>query len=485
MNKVNQMKILIQCGDHFENQSRVFLLAGELKRQGFCPVILMYKEGGNIFKSHDIPVIYLSKYLLKKKIKNKKYNFLTEVYDGLKIIDFINIEIKRRPELAWPSKIPKTSLSVLEHIGALDRLIQDINPDKIVIWNGFTGYVANILRVLACHKGIATAFIERGLLKDSIFIDHQGVNGNSSSTFISHFPSFQDDNLENYVSELFFNKAKMPPKTGYHLPEILKGKKIIFFPLQVQLDTNIIMYCHYNTMREVFFEIYKNLNDENVFFVIRPHPEENPDVLSNFPVYENVLISPDFSLDFWLENSDLVVTINSTVGLEALIKGKPVIGLGASIYSSLLCLSTYKNLKDDQEYILGMMRNYLGYLLMNNLIVQESKYNKYIVNKIFGSTGIENELVVKKHHFKNGVRVFIDFALSGVLNLTYRKTSESITLDWIESQVISKISQNGQYDIVLDISECNVVITDKPYEKIRFISGITYFDVYGVKLKES
>ncbi|UKH33436.1 hypothetical protein [Actinobacillus pleuropneumoniae] len=377
------MKVLLQCGDHFENQSRVFLLAKELKQLGVEPVILMYKEKqGNLFLSNSIKVVYLSSYLSKVKSLKQDIDFSTKIYNDLKIIDFINIEVKRRPRIGWPSQVKKTSQQVYKYIIAINNILGDINPDHIVVWNGFTGYVANILRVLASEKNIDSSFIERGLLKDSIFIDVKGVNGNSTLTDLSDYPP-ANLKLAEYVDKLFIQKAISNTSDKSLLPENIKGKRVIFFPLQVQLDTNIIMYCKYNTMREVFFEIYSHLNNDDVIFVVRPHPEEDVETLSNLPNWDNLIVSTDLDLNFWLENSDLIVTINSTVGLEALLKGKPVICLGKSIYSSLPCLSKYNHILDDRGKILCNVSGYLGYLLTHNLIVKDSIYNTNVIKSIF------------------------------------------------------------------------------------------------------
>lgn len=480
------MKILIQCGDHFENQYRIYLLSNELKRKGHDPIILMYKVGGgNIFKCNNISVYYMSNYLKKfSTLKQTNLNFSSKAFNNLKILDFINIEIKRRPMIGWPSQVNKTSLETLKYVKAINNLLEDINPDHVVIWNGFTGYVANTLRVLTNYKNIPCSFIERGLLKDSIFIDSQGVNGNSSLSSIKNFDNIDNINsdLYNYISELFFKNDAGSTKMEQELPDYVINKRIIFFPLQVQLDTNIILYCKYNTMREVFFEIYENLNHKDTLFVIRPHPEESHETLSNFPILDNVIISKDLDLNFWLETSDLVVTINSTVGLEALIKGKPVICLGQSIYSSLNCLSSYEKIQTNKNYILQTVNNYLGYLLNNNLIIKGSKYNENIISKIFGKSNkcIENK---NKKIFKDDFgKIFIDFSLSGTLNLTYRKVAEPITLNWLEENVIRKFLNDKEFKYVSDINESNIIITDKPYELISFKKDLIYLDIYGFQL---
>lgn len=472
------MKILIQCGDHFENQNRISILVNSLLNRGQTPIILMYKKGGgNLFKIKGVQVTYLSDYIKKSELD---VNFSSKIYDNLTVMDFIKIEIARNPKLGWPSQIKKTSNSALSHLNAISKILDDIKPDRVVIWNGFTGLVANTLRVLCKYQNIPSSFLERGLLKNSLFIDNLGVNGASSLTSNADFfmKEFNDE-LSSYVDSLFFT-SQTSETFMMERPNFLIGKKLIFFPLQVQLDTNIVLYCPYNTMREVFFEIYQNLNEKNTFFIVRPHPEEAPETLKNIPKLDNVMVSTDESLDYWLNLSDLVVTINSTVGLEALIKGKPTICLGKSIYSSLPCLSNYQTMIDNKSIILSTTKDYLIYLVTHNLLVKDSHYNDLIVTNIFEikDNFIEYPFYDKIEVF--GSKIFCDFTFTSQLNLTYRKNAEPITLAWID-EIFRPLL--GRYTFVQHINEAEIVITDKKFEDINFLPCKSYFDTYGICLK--
>lgn len=489
---MSNKNILIQCGDHFENQARIVTLAESLERQGFNPYILMYNNihgNGNIFKTKSIKVIYLSNFL--EKPKNELINFSSTIFGNLKVIDFINFEILRIPNLGWASKIKKTSNTVVAYVNALNNIISYIKPFYLVIWNGYTGYVANILRVLGQYKEIPMAFIERGLLKDSLFIDSKGVNGASSLIEIHDFKTELTKNYITVVQNIFQNKMNLDLWQVQKLPPSLKNKRIIFFPLQVQLDTNIILYSNFNTMREAFFEIYSNLNNENTYFIIRPHPEEDPTTLSNIPILDNVIISSDNDLSYWLYNSDIIVTINSTVGLEGLLIGKPVICLGKSIYSTLPCLSTYQNIFYDTKNILQNVKEYLAYLLVNNFIAHNNPGNSLVIDKIFG---INNNLVSNKKLLLNKVNseylikkakylIFCDFSFSTKMNLTYRKNSVLISVKWIESIIYKYIPNNAEVEFIKDKQKADIIITDKNFDKINIPNTkALWLDIYGVKL---
>lgn len=472
------MKILIQCGDHFENQSRISILVDSLLNRGQVPIILMYKKGGgNLFKVRGVQVVYLSDYMKKSELD---INFSSKIYDNLTVMDFVKIEIARNPKMGWPSQVKKTSNSALSHLNAISKIVDDIKPDWVVIWNGFTGLVANTLRVFCDYHKIPNSFLERGLLKNSLFIDNLGVNGASSLTVTKDFAVEEVDNeLLSYIDESF-RISQDSEGLIIERPSFLVGKKLIFFPLQVQLDTNIVLYCSYNTMREVFFDIYQHLNADDVFFVVRPHPEESPETLRNIPKLDNVLVSTNESLEYWLGLSDLVITINSTVGLEALIKGKPVICLGKSIYSSLSCLSSYDCEINDNIAILSRVKEYLSYLVTHNLLIDKSPYNDLIIRHIFQ---VKDDFMEFKADDKVkilGDKVFCDFSFSSMLNLTYRKHSEQISLEWIDLVFQPLL---GEYKLVRSIDEADIVITDRAFENINFLANKSYFDIYGVCLK--
>lgn len=434
------MKILIQCGDHFENQFRIILLARCLQRLGHEPIILLYTRGkGNIFRLEKIETIFLNDYFPsspKTKAHEDKGDEI--IWKGLRVSDFIEIEAKRRPEIAWPSKIRATTENVKKHVRALERVLQEQNPDRIVIWNGYTGYVANTLRLMSEKEGIETAYIERGLFKDSLFIDKKGVNGGSTISSIS--PDIFDaleisDNKNLYITKTFLDR------TPHHRRESIK-QKTIFFPLQVQLDTNILLYSPYRTMREAFLQIYNNLNSPNTQFVVRPHPEEDSIQKTNIPRLQNVSIQEGETLDHWISESDLVVTINSTVGLEALLQAKSVICLGKSIYSSIRTLADFGNTKIDEKQNTLEVRKYLAYLISNNLIKSDSLWNLDVVRKQLsienGETALEIPHTINKrlisekiHSFQSAVSISLDFSPNERLNLTYRNYSVPVDRNWI------------------------------------------------------
>ncbi|WP_225790928.1 hypothetical protein [Pseudomonas sp. Marseille-P8916] len=427
------MKILIQCGDHLENQNRIMALASTLKNFGCDPIVLLYSnKKGRYFENAGIRTVAFEDHVIASPVASGT-TIESSLEDGITYNDVLQPEQRRRPKVGWPGQRTRSIRDIHRHYSAINSIIATYKPDKIVVWNGFTGYIANILRLIADNRKIPSAFLERGLLKNSLFIDRLGVNGASSLNEISGdwLDNFPISDLETQkIIELF----KIPPEQ----PEQSGNRRNIFFPLQVQLDTNIIMYSKYRSMRETFFEIYEALNNSTSNFLVRPHPEELPDTLPNIPRFENVKVSTDETLDYWLEWSDLVVTINSTVGLEALIKGKRVISLGGSIYSSAgLTSSLSKELNLSNSQIRARLIKYLAYLTKSNLLLPDSEENHIAVSKQL-DIPIEQYTPTKKNHcepipFAEKAVIEVDLPLNTTVDLTYRKNKVKIDQAWIIS----------------------------------------------------
>lgn len=444
------MKYLIQCGDHFENQNRVFLLAKEIYIAGHEPIILMYQpKKGNIFKVNGIKVIALNDFLPKSTAT--KLGFDSPLYKALKVKDFVEVEGKRRPELTWPSRQASTSQSVGRHVEAIIAILTMIQPDHVVIWNGFTGYVANILRKICEVDQIPTAFLERGLFKDSIFIDRSGVNGAASISHI-HPQHFDRDQIDPTGFEFLKKCFKLETGTSQISDEDKQdeyaGKRVVFFPLQVQLDTNIVLYSPYKTMRHAFFTMYQQLNDGNTVFILRPHPEENPQQKLNIPKMDNVIISTERSLEYWIDRCDIVITINSTVGLEALIKHKPVVCLGGSIYSAFPYLVKLNNLDVDKDACYLSLIGYLGYLMRSNILKSDSPWCSQVVatqlqwdqalppvrRLPIEATKLQVEFWLMQF-MGQILNVYLAFSFESRLNMTYRTHDIPITKQWIDQIV--------------------------------------------------
>ncbi|HEE9762614.1 hypothetical protein ACF8LD_17620 [Pseudomonas sp. zbq_5] len=477
------MKILIQCGDHFENQNRIMTLASTLRDLGCTPIVLLYSnKKGRYFENEGIKTIAFEDHIPSTPVPSST-TIESLLENGITYNDVLQPEQRRRPRVGWPGQRARTINDIYRHYTSLNSIIALCQPEKIVIWNGFTGYVANILRLIAENRDIPRAYLERGLLKNSLFIDRLGVNGASSLNEITPaiLDEFSISGQERQRIVKLFDLAPAPPENNS------KAGKNIFFPLQVQLDTNIIMYSKYKSMREAFFEIYDAFNTEANNFLVRPHPEELPETAPNIPRYGNIRVSSLQTLDHWLDWADLVVTINSTVGLEALIKGKKVVSLGDSIYSSAGLTSTLTSeLGLSNEAARERLIKYLAYLTSSNLLLREGTENHFAIAKqldiSLDNYSPKHEILHKQEPIIETVYIELDVPLNSALDLTYRKNKVKIDQQWIISiarnhilakkySIVPHRMSPASSDAIKIVSEGRSVKSDKRFKKT--------IDIYG------
>lgn len=478
------MKVLIQCGDHLENQKRIALLAKVLVENGQQPIILMYSpEKGSFIKSEGFPVVYLNKYLVKRV---EKIDSLRETAMAV-----LKAEAARKPELLWPSKVKGSLIRSASYVNAVKKIIAELNPDHVCIWNGYTGFVANTLRVLVEKNSISHSFLERGLFKDSIFIDKCGVNGASS---LSNNRS-GDWRFKDYSEKLIALCNKVFP-LSQPSENLFPKKKIVFFPLQVQMDTNIIYYSPYKSMREAFIHIYESFNADDVLFVVRPHPEEAPGTVLNLPLHDNILISSEESLSHWMSIADLVVTLNSTVGLEALLQGVPVVCIGESIYSGLNTISRlYDYAVKPVDFV--ELRNYLCFLLENNLVKSDSDFSVECVSKNIGFSIPKNKVLARADVIsgalgeflkdKRKLKVAFAFDVKKKIDVTYRNNNINIDISYIKGLLLDRIGDFlYEYFPGGDGNDADIFLVDDDWVKhkcpgvvIDYYGAFKYIDGYG------
>jgi len=115
-------------------------------------------------------------------------------------------------------------------------------------------------------------------------------------------------------------------------------KKIILIALQVSDDS--ASRWHNMTPLDMVQSTCEAVlaSDQEITFLIKPHPKDNfqhflNSIQSLAKAHKNIKLTQD-RLEVLLEQSDLVITANSGVGLEALLYGKPVITTGLSEYRS-------------------------------------------------------------------------------------------------------------------------------------------------------
>ena len=266
-----------------------------------------------------------------------------------------------------------------------EKIYKSRNIDHIFIWGG-ENTAEQATRQFARDHRIQTLFFELANIPGKIFVDSLGTNAGSliykDKSLLNNYRTNEEEYEKWKIKYLNLKEQEsMPPQSvkrkklrlsflidhlGFKLLHIpfenninifvkLKRKiwqkmsnvkyddykfengHFIFLPMQVSNDSQLLFNSKINNVQAIEYAsgVAKN---KGMDLLVKPHPAEvNP------LEYEKV-IALKMKLKFYLVNQptlnilkycESVITINSTVGLEALLIGKPVEFLGKTFYESL------------------------------------------------------------------------------------------------------------------------------------------------------
>lgn len=268
---------------------------------------------------------------------------------------------------------------IIDHYADLFLNFRDFFADHTVdatcTWNGQRVFDL-IINHHAREHGCSTLFYEMGLFRpDTLTIDAKGVNVRNSVPreigFYKEYDACGSVNVPAKIEQplssntlyaayklfdhllallglgtykrfdnLYRPKLSAPSAAETVTLEHLDPSYInIFCPLQVSHDTQVLLNSPYIKSMEAFFTIIKECASEfanmqkKVRFYLKAHPKEMQRIAFNFT--EAVFVfNPDISSADAVKATDLTMTINSTVGLEAVQYNKPCVTLAETFYST-------------------------------------------------------------------------------------------------------------------------------------------------------
>ncbi len=211
-----------------------------------------------------------------------------------------------------------------------NALLKREQPKNLVMWNGSHRY-CQLLRALK-PADCGTFFFENGLLPDTTTLDAKGVNFQNSvprdQAFYLNYPDASDDDQGDVV--LIPRKPRVSDLVPIELPA-----SYIFIPFQDDRDTQVRLFSPWvGNMRELFALGERLAAETGKTVVFKEHPssrEVYPDL--HLRTHERLLFANGNATQQLIEQSDFVITLNSTVGLESLLLGKPVLTLGQAFFN--------------------------------------------------------------------------------------------------------------------------------------------------------
>lgn len=289
----------------------------------------------------------------------------------------------------------------------LEAFIDSNKLDAIFVWNG-SDLIPGIAVYIAKKRGVKIIYAENGLFPDTMQMDREGVNAKSSLSrrFKDYSPA------ERFSDNRFFLRKKEAEETrkNYGSPRkkikksflsLLKKewmawiKKIsvvkkasplcfasnipsnpfIFLPLQVSRDSNLLINSPVYGKNQILLvlDLLKAIEglEGEYKLVIKTHPgEEDSSYLDSFINLSDrlVILGDQFSTIDIVNQSNAVVTINSTVGFESIAQYKPTLMVGENYY---YCESFIKKINKREE---------LASALMNavSMNIDEGMVNRYL-----------------------------------------------------------------------------------------------------------
>ena len=221
----------------------------------------------------------------------------------------------------------------------IEALLERTRPDAVVSWT-----VNAPLRAATAARGIVLMHQELGPMRPPnsmlYFADPRGVNGDSSLPEV--WPTLREQPLtpaqQQEVDCLCTELMASPPggreETARSLG-LVPGRKVLSVFLQVPRDSNVLAWSRLEGNEELLRLVTAATSPDSHHVLVRPHPA-HPLLPAQLEA-SHVRQVQDLPAEALINVSDAVLTVNSSVGLEALARGKVVYTFGDSPYAGRGC----------------------------------------------------------------------------------------------------------------------------------------------------
>lgn len=356
-------------------------VASELEKKGHECFLIKFELGELLFPSKNHSIFAPS------HLTEKEYDISDEELLKMQIY---NVTFKK--EILNKETLPSELKIYKQYMYFIDQFIEQNNIDIICLFNGYH-WIDQISKHIAKKRGLKVFHFEDGLFRPyTVTCDTNGINAEAS---VPKDPGFYDsiemkeERLEKYLFEpederlkqvgkeklmkvalvkafsMIGNLFRIHPNFYAHITlwqaikyfflkkyfslrkddAIQLPEEYIFLPFQVARDTQILYNSkHIKTMPELLdlvydaITLYNEKYTKKLKIVVKEHPEDlsrnNYRALKKkYKNNKNVIFIKKFNIGQLISNALAVITINSTVGIEALTMGKRVITLGEANYN--------------------------------------------------------------------------------------------------------------------------------------------------------
>ncbi|PLS01490.1 capsular polysaccharide export protein, LipB/KpsS family [Neobacillus cucumis] len=366
------------------NRNKKFFtnVAKELNKLGHQSYLIKFELGDLLLKSGEIQSVFAP-----FKVNKNEYAISNEALLGMEIY---NVTYTER---ILHKKVSSKTLSIYKrYMYFIDQYIDENKIDVICLFNGYH-WIDQITKYLADKKGLRVVYFEDGLFRPyTVTCDPTGINAASSISRDPHFyeaVNFDQNRLNSFLYKpehpLFLKSKKenlfkvalvkslsmfgaligLHPNYYVHINlwqaikyfifKIMFSRRkndvftlpeeYVFVPFQVSRDTQIFYNSpRIKNMEEFLDYVYQAVvrfnkeNNRNLKLIVKEHPEDMSrnnykDLKNRYKEINDVLFVEKCNMKKVIENAEAVITINSTVGIEALTKNQRVLTLGEALYN--------------------------------------------------------------------------------------------------------------------------------------------------------
>lgn len=200
----------------------------------------------------------------------------------------------------------------------------------LVVWNGLK-FRQRIVVHAARKQGLQPVFMENGLLPGTTTMDFQGINYLNSVPRSGNLllaacpPPYQDLWIPATIAE-------RPPNLPDHY---------IFIPFQVNTDSQIVLFSPWIkdmfALTDALLKAELELGAAMPTIILKTHPACPTDYsqLQERLCQESqrIRLLTEGNTAELITHADAIATINSTVGIEAIIANKPLLVMGQAFYN--------------------------------------------------------------------------------------------------------------------------------------------------------
>lgn len=259
--------------------------------------------------------------------------------DSAQITAIADYALRRQRVRYW---IPEWRLRLLEggyrraaqwHFNWAHQRIERLNPDAVGVWGG-RAVDARAALAAADAVGVPRFTFETGLLPGTTTCDPRGVNFDNS---VPREPAF----YERYQRRSPLPQALLPRAGRRYPARVILPERYLFVPFQVWLDSQMLLYSPWiRDMRHLVMVVTEawrtTLARHGVHLVFKMHPsckERYLDLQAAVAREPGLLFANGNPTEELIRGACGVITVNSTVGVEALLMGRPVLALGQACYA--------------------------------------------------------------------------------------------------------------------------------------------------------